>query len=491
MQKPLPEIRAHAAAAAAALRVTSVSERIEKIARLKQIVLAKRDLIVARLVAETKKTHTDALLSEVFATLDHLEYLEKNAARILADRRVGNPLALLGKKSRIYYEPLGTVLIISPWNYPFYLGLVPLSSAFAAGNSVIYKPSEVTPLQGLFEKCLEEAGFEPDWVQVVYGDGAVGASLIASRPDRIVFTGSFETGKKILTAAAPLLIPVTLELGGKDPMVVFSDANVERASAGALWGGLTNSGQSCTSVELLYVEDGIYDRFRARLLERAAEIVSGRDLGRITAPFQVEKIKEQLAEAKRGGARILSGAEWDGKSDAIPPILVEGAPEGCALLCEETFGPVIALRKFRDESEVVLAINQSPFGLSASVWTADLVRATRVARALHTGNVSVNNVMLTEANPALPFGGTKYSGFGRLKGEAGLRELCHEKSVLIDKSSDKIEAHWFPYADEKQPLFEALVTALFTPGPMRLVRFALAGLKLEGLAKTLERRARR
>jgi acyl-CoA reductase-like NAD-dependent aldehyde dehydrogenase len=270
-------------------------------------------------------------------------------------------------------------------------------------------------------------------------------------------------------------------------MIVFEDADLARATAGALWGGMTNSGQSCTSVELLYIREEIYPAFRERLLARARKLIAGRDLGRITTGFQVEKIRAQLEDAKRRGARILCGEQWDGRSDVVPPIIVEDVPEDALMLHEETFGPVIPLLRFKDEAEVVRRINLSPYGLSASVWTADTARAERVARALETGNVSINNVMLTEGNPALPFGGVKQSGFGREKGAQGLLEFTRSKSVLFDKNGKKIEAHWFPYVPEKLGLFARLSEALFGGGLLRLLRFALAGLKLESLSGRLEK----
>jgi acyl-CoA reductase-like NAD-dependent aldehyde dehydrogenase len=481
--------REKARGAAAEISALSLDERARRCGNLKRAILGRLDEIVERLTRDTGKPRTDALVSEVFSTLDYLNFLEEQAPKVLAQQRVPTPVVLFGKRSRIRYDPLGTVLVISPWNYPFYLGLVPSLSAFAAGNAVLYKPSEWTPLEGLLEGLFAQAGIDESWIQVIYGDGAVASALIETRPERIVFTGSVATGRKVLAQAAPHLIPVTLELGGKDPMIVFADADLDRAAAGALWGGLTNLGQSCTSVERLYIQRPVFDDLKARLVARASRLTqktdrdTAVDLGKMTTPFQVDIIRRQLEEAVARGARVLTGASWDGKSPEIPPIVVEGMPADCALLREETFGPVLPLVPFDSEAEALALANDSAFGLSASVWTKDPARADRMVAALKTGNVSVNNVMLTEGNPWLPFGGVGSSGFGRTKGVAGLRELTNIKSVLYDKNAKKFEANWFPYTREKYRLFRELTLALFQDGWMKIFRFLVVALQLESVSQ--------
>jgi acyl-CoA reductase-like NAD-dependent aldehyde dehydrogenase len=417
----------------------------------------------------------------------------------LKDRAAPTSIALMGKKSWVYFEPLGTILVISPWNYPLYQALVPCAASFVTGNATVYKPSEHTPLKGVVERVLKAAGFESSWIQVVYGDGALASQLIEQKPEKIFFTGSVPTGKKIMAQAARHLIPVELELGGKDPMIVFEDANIERAAAGAVWGAMTNSGQSCTSVERLYVHESIYDRFKAAVLAEVGKIQyssspdpSGdSDMGRMTTPFQLGVIRAQLDEAKASGAKLLTGAAWNGRDALVPPIVIEGARPGMRILSEETFGPVLPLIPFKTELDAVTAANDSEFGLSASVWSADLARATRVARALDTGNVSINNVMLTEGNHGLPFGGTKQSGIGRYKGEFGLYSFSNIKSVLIDKNSSKIEANWYPYTSKKYSLFSSMMVGLFTGGLRGLIRFALSGLKLESYSNLVGKKGRK
>ncbi len=472
----------------------SVEERLQFLKKLKKKILERREWIIDKIQEDTRKSRSDALVSEVFGVLDHLVYLIKNTPKILADKKVSTPIALMGKKSKIYFEPLGTVLIISPWNYPFYQAVVPITAAFAAGNAVVYKPSEHTPMKGIVEELLKQAGFGEDWVKIVYGDGQVGADLIDQKPDKIMFTGSERTGRKIMAQASEYLIPVELELGGKDPMIVFEDANIVRASAGAVWGGLTNLGQSCTSVERIYVQESIFENFKTELVKQTERIKQetdkdgDADVGAMTVGFQVDIIRKHLEDAKAKGANILTGKDWDGKSLMIPAMVMDNITPEMKVVVEESFGPFLPLIPFKTEEEVIELANHSEFGLSASVWTKDMKRADRVTRAIKTGNVSVNNVMLTEGNPALPFGGIKNSGFGRYKGETGLHSFCNIKSVLIDKNSSKIESNWFPYTKEKYEMFSKMTEGLFSGS---LLKFILNGLKMESYSNKVGKSGRK
>lgn len=468
--------------------------RLALIDRLAEVLVRRREEIVERVVAATGKCATDAIVGEIFAVLDNLDFLRKHGEKLLSDRKVPTPLSMLGKRSRVWYEPLGVVLTISPWNYPFYQAIVPISIALVAGNASVYKPSEFTPLTGLIESVLEEAGFGQDWVQVVYGDGAVGAALVDGGPDKVFFTGSVATGKKIMARAAEQLIPVELELGGKDAMLVFADATLERAVAGAMWGAYTNTGQSCTSVERLLVERPIYEAFKARLVAESAKLKLGTDrdadIGRMTTARQIEIVRELRDDALARGARQLTGLEWDGESEWIPPIVLDGCTPQMRVMQEEAFGPLLPIVPFDTEDQAVTLANQTIYGLSASVWSGDRQRAERVARRLTVGNVAINNVMITEGNHALPFGGAKQSGIGRFKGEEGLRGFCNVKAVMIDGDSGKYEANWYPFTPAKYALFDALTVASQIKGAGGLLRFALAGMKLEGLANKLGRHGR-
>ena len=378
---------------ALSLRHLTVAERLRYLGNLRATILNRREEIIDRIQQDTGKARSDALISEIFGALDNLAWLEKYAPTALKDRKQHTPIVLMGKKSQTWYEPLGAILIIAPWNYPFYQAIVPIACAFAAGNTVVYKPSEWTPLSGLVEDLLGEAQFAPNWVCVVYGNGAVGAELIDQRPEKIFFTGSTQTGRTILAQAASHLIPVELELGGKDAMIVFDDVNVQRAAAGAAWGALTTTGQSFTSVERLYVHESVYVPFKAAVvrevarLKQAIDVDGDADIGAMTTDFQVQIVARHVEDAISKGATVLTGTGWDRSSKLIPPMVIDRVTDDMLLARDETFGPIIPLLSFRTEEEVIRRTNESPYGLTASVWTSDAERATRVSRALEVGGV--------------------------------------------------------------------------------------------------------
>lgn len=480
------------------IREWGAKKRLEVIINLKAVILANQERILDRVQKDTGKSRFDAITAEIFGVLDYLDYLEKNAVKILSDRKVPTPFALMGKKSKVYFEPLGTALLISPWNYPFYQAIVPICQAFIVGNAVVFKPSKATPLKGLVEDLLEQAGFFPDWVQIVYGQGSViGDALVDEQPDKIFFIGSGPVGKRIMSRAAEHLIPVELELGGKDPMVVFDDVNIDRAVAGAIWGAFTTTGQSCTSVERLFVHADIYDQFKQTLVRETLKLTQGTDndgnadIGAITTRSQVEEIARQVADAKEKGAVFLTGKDWDGTTAFVPPMVIEGVTKDMLVDQEENFGPLLPIYSFSSEQEAIELANDPDYGLSASVWADDLKKADRVARQIYTGNVSINNVMLTEGNHALPFGGVGKSGFGRYKGEFGFYAFANIKAVLIDKNSSKMEANWFPYTSEKYRLFSNLTKALYSPGILSTyIKGAIHGLKLESYVGKLAKKGR-
>ncbi len=480
------------------IREWGVKKRLEFITNLKAVILENQERILDKIQEDTGKSRFDAITAEIFGVLDYLDYLEKNAVKILSDRNVSTPFALMGKKSKIYFEPLGTALLISPWNYPFYQAIVPICQAFIVGNAVVFKPSTAAPLKGLVEDLLEQAGFFKGWVQIVYGQGSViGDALVDERPDKIFLIGSGPVGKRIMSRAAEHLIPVELELGGKDPMIVFDDVNIDRAVAGAIWGAFTTTGQSCTSVERLFIHEDIYDQFKQTLVRKTLKLTQGTDndgnsdIGAITTRSQVEEIARQVADAKGKGAVFLTGQDWDGITAFVPPMVIEGVTRDMFLDQEENFGPLLPIYSFSSEQEAIELANDSEYGLSASVWAEDLKKADRVARRICTGNVSINNVMLTEGNHALPFGGVKKSGFGRYKGEFGFYAFANIKSVLIDKNSRKMEANWFPYTSEKYRLFSNLTNALYSPGILSsYIKGAIYGLKLESYVGKLAKKGR-
>jgi len=475
------------------IRAMSLEDRIKEVDKIMAYVLKYVDLILDHIIAETGKSRSDAFTAEVFEVCDVIDVYKKLAPKVLKDEKLPVPIFLMGKKAQQWKEPLGTIMVITPWNFPFYQVIVPAIMAFLAGNAVIVKPSEVTPLKPLWDHFFEHSGFIKDAVQVVTGGKATGAELIRLRPDKIHFTGSVNTGKKIMALCSEQLIPVDLELGGKDPAIVFDDVNLDRTVNGIMWGAFTNAGQNCTGIERLYVQEGIYDKFMQELVAKTKLLKTshpGRDtsspedcdVGAITAPFQVRLIEEHIEDALAKGARLLCGGIQEKGSHHMLPTILDQCTDKMKIATEETFGPTIAVIKFRTEEEAIRMANDSPYGLGGSVWTSDLKRGDRVARALHVGNVCINNHMINEANPYLPFGGVKDSGIGRFKGADGLLTFCNLKSVIIEKQSDMIEPHWFPYTKEKTALLTNLMTAYFNK-PKKWLKFAANGLKIDSIGK--------
>lgn len=467
-----------------------VEQRVAEAVKISKYLIAHYEEIATRIVEETGKSKFEALSNEIFEICDGIDYYRDAAPKILKPQKVHTPLILMGKKSKIYYEPMGAVLVIAPWNYPLIQCFMPSLLAFLAGNAVIFKPSEVTPLKGLYEQIMEGSGFMKNAIQIVYGGKETGAKLIEAKPDKIHFTGSTRAGRQVMASAAKDLIPVDLELGGKDPSVVFEDVNIEKTANGIIWGAFTNAGQSCTSIERCYVQESIYDRFvdevkkitdRLRITDpEQSRTGHGFDVGCMTAGFQLEKVEHQLKDALGKGAKILTGGERTGNTLIMPPTVVVDVNEDMELIRKETFGPVLPIIKFKTEEEVIRMANDTEYGLGASVWSKDLKRAERVARALKVGNVAINNHMLTEANPALPFGGKKNSGFGRYKGDWGLITFSNIKSVIMGPSDKVIEPHWYPFTDVKYETFPKLMRAFFSR-PRKWVQFALVGLKLDSM----------
>jgi acyl-CoA reductase-like NAD-dependent aldehyde dehydrogenase len=451
-------------------RKTTVEHRIEEIRKIKRYIVDHMESLVEGLSADLGKTKSEALLMEIFPVLDCIKYYEKNAESILADEKIKTSIALMGKKSFVFYEPLGTVLIIAPWNAPFTLSFIPIISAVLAGNTVIYKPSEIAAYSGmLIEKIFKESGVELGIVTVVYGKGSeIGDTLIEGKPDKVFFTGSTATGKVIMEKAAKHLIPVELELGGKDPMIIFEDAFIKRAVNAAVWGSLFNCGQVCVSIERIYVQESVYDDFVNRVVEQVKNVKQGWDtkgefdIGCLASQDQVKIVEDHIKDAVRKGAKILTGGKRKGKTLFFEPTVIVNVDHSMKIMREETFGPVISIMKFTAEEDVVKLANDSEYGLNASVWTKEKAKALRVSRAMVTGGVSINNALMVQANFNLPYGGVKQSGFGRYHGPYGLHTFSNIKAVIIEKGKKPTEINWYPFRADKYQRFLRTFQSLFS-----------------------------
>jgi len=431
------------------------SERGRVLERAARLLAARQDEFVAAIVAETGKPAMEALATEVITACDALQFYAKRAGRILADRTV--PVHLLkNKKLRIAYRPLGVVGIITPWNFPFILSLNPTIQALVAGNAVVLKPSEVTPHSGrLVEELLSSAGLPEGVFSLVIGDGETGGALLESGVDKISFTGSVATGRRVAETCGRLLIPCTLELGGKDPMIVCADANLDRAARGAVYGAFTNSGQVCTSTERVYVVEEVADSFTRKVVEETARLRQGAsgefDVGAIIAQSQMGIIEEHVRDAVERGARVLAGGRRNPSLPGLffePTVLADVSHE-MKVMRDETFGPVLPIMRVRDEDEALALANASRYGLNANVWTRNKRKGTQIAKAIESGCVVVNDCMITYGVTESPFGGVKESGIGRVNGEIGLRGYCRVQSILIDRFGGRTEPLWYPYSARK------------------------------------------
>jgi succinate-semialdehyde dehydrogenase/glutarate-semialdehyde dehydrogenase len=445
-------------------------ERARHLTALRRVLVKERAAMMDTIVRETGKTRMDALI-EVFTTCETLDYLAKRGPRLLASERRGTGL-FVHKRGWVNYQPWGVVGVISPWNYPLVLTATPLASAVMAGNGVLVKPSEVTPYTGLrLGELIERARWPRDLVQMVTGQVETGKAIVAStQTDMICFTGSTATGRKIGEVCGRMLKPALLELGGKDPMIVFDDADPVRAARGALWGGVSNSGQTCIAVERVYVQRGIYRRFLDALQAELPKLRqgSGHDpsvsVGSMTFPKQVELVESQFADARARGATFVAGGRRTPGMDQglfVEPTIIADVNHDMAVMRDETFGPMIAIMAFDSEDEAIALANDNVYGLNSSVWTSDVARGRRVAQKIQAGSVCINDALANYLVGDLPFGGMKASGLGRVHGPEGLRAFAQLQSVLETvPAAARLgkEPWWFPYDARTMGLFERAMT---------------------------------
>ncbi len=452
----------------------SVRQRIRAMKPFQRMLVEQRDALAALIVAEQGKDQLIAY-GEIFSILRLLGYYFRIAPRVLRQRRALPLLGLL-RVNRLVPFPYGVVGVISPWNYPVSLSLEPTIAALLAGNAVVIKPSEYTPLIGLrLGELFRAAGLPENLVQVVTGYGDTGAALIASGIDKLVFVGSEATGRKVAALAGQHLVPMTLELGGKDAAIVLSDADLERAANGIAWGGNLNAGQTCLAIERVYVEHDIAEPFLQHLVEVIQKLRVGpgtdpdTDIPAITTAAQLSIIQSHIDDAVARGARVLCGGKpADRPGRFFKPTVVVDVNEDMLIMQAETFGPVIAVQRVQDVNEAIQRTNASPFGLTASVWTRDIARGRRIAARIQAGDVAVNDHGTPAGNVEIPWGGMKNSGYGKTRGKEGLLEMVTLQHISWPRLQTRREPFWFPNSAKAIAMVRKSIPLLYGTWRQRL-----------------------
>jgi acyl-CoA reductase-like NAD-dependent aldehyde dehydrogenase len=447
--------------------------RARVLRRMQKWVLDNSDRFLDTIVSETGKTREDASLAELGYAASAFGFWAKNAGKYLRDEKVktSSPF-LLGRKVIVRYEPVGLVGVIGPWNYPFTNTVGDAIPALAAGNAVIVKPSSVTPLTSLLiEEGLRASGIPDDVFQVAVGRGSLGSTLI-DQVDSLMFTGSTETGKLVMERAAKTLTPVSLELGGKDPMIVLADADLERAANAAVFWSMQNGGQTCISVERVYVEEPIHDEFVSLVTDRARELRQGVpggfgsvDVGSFINPPQIEIVEAHVSDAVAKGARVVAGGHrGQGEGTFYEPTVLADVDHSMDCMVEETFGPTLPIMKVADADEAVQLANDSPYGLQASVYTKDIAKGEQIARRIQAGAVVVNDTCANYLALEAPMGGWKTSGLGVRHGPEGIRKYTKRQTILLTRFAMKKDLYMFPYETKRGKLFVRIFKLLYGRG---------------------------
>jgi acyl-CoA reductase-like NAD-dependent aldehyde dehydrogenase len=484
-------------------KAISFDDRSQLIMKARDVLLAEIDDIARLISDESGKPVAEALSMEIAPVLDLMQYFARNAEKMLRPAKIGIGLyGLMGRSSRVVYHPLGVVGIIPAWNFPFSIPMGEAAMALMAGNTVVIKPSELTPIVGLkigeiFAKAQSSTNLrlsDLPLVQIVSGGGETGAALVDAAPDKIMFTGSVATGKKIAAAAAKNLTSVVLELGGKDPMIVFDDANLELAAGAAVWGAFCNAGQACSSVERLYVQESVAGELTRKIIEKTKELKQGSgenadvSIGAMSSERQIRIVEDHVEDFRAAGATIEIGGKRNAdtlvrssgmvgnadKSVRVPlfyePTVITGATNDMRAMQEETFGPTLPIATFKTEDEAIAMANDSEFGLTASVWTGDLARGKRVAQQIEAGSVCVNEALYTHGIGQTPWGGFKNSGRGRTHGREGLMELVQPQHIHVNNLSLLPDAWWMPYSATAVGTFRKMTTTFASGSLIRTAR---------------------
>ncbi|MEQ9547591.1 MAG: aldehyde dehydrogenase family protein [Marinobacter sp.] len=483
----IPEMFSQARKAQAVWAEKSFSERRQHMKKMGNYIRDNADEL-ARIVSESNgKTRMDALATEVLPCLMACDWYGKNAASVLKPEYRGpSSLLWIGKRSEIRQDPLGVVGIVSPWNYPLSIPFGEVVMGLMAGNAIILKVAAATPLVGRAIEDIVAAAELPDGLfhHIVGSGGQVSSAMFENGIDKLFFTGSVPTGKQIMAQAAATLTPVSLELGGKDPMIVLDDADLERAANGAAWAGYQNAGQSCGGVERVYVHEAVYHRFVELMAEKTKALRHGVpdnkcsvDIGSMTTAKQRQFVEGQLADAVRDGAKIVaqSQATSDQDGEFHPATLVTDVHHDMALMREETFGPVIPVMSFKTEDEAVALANDCTMALTASIWTRNTKRGKILADRINGGVVAINDHLYTHGMSDLPWGGPGESGIGRTHGPEGLLEMTHSKVVNWDWLKAKRNLWWYPQDEASN---NAIHNALHLVAPRSPVDFVRASLRV-------------
>ena len=483
----LPQIVAHARVAQAAWARVSLRERCALLRALCDRIMVSREALADAVVAESGKPRVEALFADIFVAVDTAVYFAKNAERLLSPERVPHhSLAAKAKSGKLTYEPLGVIGIISSWNYPLAIPLSQIIPAVVAGNAVVCKTSDFTPHCGaLIEKLFADAGFPKDLLTVVQGGGEEGQALIEADPDKILFTGSVATGRRVAEACAKRLIPTVLELGGKDAMLVLGDADLDVAASAAVWGSYTNCGQVCLSVERLFVEQSVSDEFAARCVAKTKKLRLGpgndpaTDVGPMIRPQHVQRMVDLIEDAVSRGARVLCGGHprVDLGANFFEPTVITNVDSTMKLFQEETFGPILAMQAVENAEEAIARANDSPFALSASVWTRDTAGGEATAKRLRAGAVMVNDAISYFAIAEAPHGGCAASGWGRTHGKAGLLEMVQIKYIDVDRLPGREKPWWYRYGADLERAADAFLQFEYGRGIAARLRNARGALK--------------
>ncbi len=461
----------------------SFEDRARYVRRAADVIIERKDEIARLITAEQGKVLTESYSMELLSTVDGLGWTADNAEKVLADEKIpSNQLFLKTRKMKFHYQPIGVIGVISPWNYPWLLALDEIATALMAGNGVIFKPASLTCLIGqMIQEVFDEAGLPEGLMRTVHGGGRVGQAMVDC-PDvgKIFFTGSVEVGRSIAQDCAKQLKGATLELGGKDPMIVLSDANISHAVGGAAWGGFANMGQTCAGIERVYVMHDIAPQFIDGVVERAKSMKLGNpmdwdtEITAMTDPNQFKIVCELVDDAVAHGATLLCGGPipreelpegLDG--DFYRPAVLTGVNHGMRIMKEEIFGPVLPIITVDSEEEAVKMANDSEFGLGASIWTADLEKADRIAETIESGNVWINDHMYSAGMCQCSWGGVKDSGIGRSHSKFGFYEAVEPKVVAATNAREA--SMWvYPYGETVGPAIRSTIDLVYSKGKDRL-----------------------